>query len=1271
MNLFYALLPITIFLSPLGFVLIEKESVFRISDQRDNVLLASTSSMSATQELVFILIVSALVFSLFGFTLISGLKLANGHKLNIVFHTHIRVVLPLVCLTATLPIVSILSSQAVYITFTALTTSDYVGLIPVVGFIIPTMVITLVMSGSLIMCFFDVDVLRPTWLSATNAGPMTIVTGCLVTTIVIHNLPSSLGGDSVLLQDMANAIGVLLMGAATVVVIVGQQFIKKTSNAILAFATCHMAGICLASRLHSINPAVMLGVNSLVCIGAFASSFWPVLITPVMKPFVRDVQRTHVDGTPGPALSAPPIADRLAAVSVRGIVRRIRRNKNKFERRTRHIPVALPGFAGVDQFAEDYHELATPDDCVFTQTLFHLFRYLLASHPRSVELHVTYALCVLKLKPANINFALKQCDRVIKDGDMGWRVDVSYAVYAVYRRRLDVLAGGAEAKERYERNRRLNVIRRATRELVESRRTFWGSVLDDQCRSLSTARLGRLVGLISEEARLSNTARKNFSVLLPKATPKVLREYSAFVSGVLGKEADAQPYLALADDMETSGRGHGAVQSAPVPAADEGKGFMLGLIKTRTELQCLVGIAVMLLLFVGLVGIVYLLTTFLLGRLHWIFYAFGAMRLSAFIAHLGAMQVLLVRDPRLLMSLPLMMTPIMPLAMYSGSDESIRAALDSFGSTYPLLSATNLDTNKKIQDFLATQPTGLAADVNIDMGYPSTDTVMHTVIMFITSHMEYLEENKLDTGDGHGLPYTTVVEHFFATTNALARENIHAIANDPDPSEFFVLGPDPTANMREIQEIRMLAGIVEEYITKAFKKAFLANTDFPQQTVSATLAGMLVYGAGLFVLMFGVFMIPVLRDATKSIALFRMCFTLPPDVLGVLAGRRPRRASQSSERRASLIPVDTGPDDELVDAASMARATTLEWDSSDEDEACPAADVKATRYWRQTQFRLVLARMATLAPKTAMATCVIIATVVGLMLVIMYQVLNIGRDVTSGYMIYNTMVFSMSWMAKMSDKWATELDPAADSTEITAQCVKVLDRIDEGLTWLESGSLEIEDKWLPAPSNELGVWLRQVTRDVLPGEWSAGTSQDQIISLLFDKSCPLKTLIPNQCSGDTLSGSMDPETEGVMSSGLVGALSYYTVLMRMVMTHPRGTVTGDVLPLYIMVISDMLLQSIVPYSLSIVNLIRDRFLSSITLVGNLALLAVGVMVAELAAAYWFIIRADATAVLHQHQQLLLSLDFVYYSQARKLPNATRKELRALRPRQTDDEWIEE
>ncbi len=1218
---------------------------------------------STAMTIARVLLASLITCGYIVVTEVFAIKIHSGHAAGGIIKAWFCVVLPTLSTVAVGPTLAFILCDTAHFVSSTNSTVD-IALISV--YCIMCVAVAAVASFIPNIYLYSPGVARPRPTTATHSAITQLQSAFLLLLVPVAISPVALAVISVHPAVSATicSIGLTIIGLAHAI---HQQYTMVTSNAVLAGVAGLSAALTLFIR--GFSPIALLYALIFPPVLVIIAC-WPLLAPLLLRNFIAEVQAA------APSVSVTPprlIPSFVLDVLLRRQIHAVTAAKDATTASTKRLPVALPGFNGLDQFGPPPHELVAPEDQGPTDRLFALFQHVLAHHRRSMRLHLTFGLAMLTVRPASIEYGLQILEEVTNHSSTTRvMLDVHYSIFFIYKSKLDAMATGGHAGVRHERRRKVAATKKARLELLANRKALWTAVVDGK-HKMTTARLAKLMDLLDIDAGLAAEIQESFRSLLTQATPNVLREYSTYLTECLALEDRAEDYLVTADEMESAGRGNMTVAAAELPEDGTRDGSMFGgLIRGRTELRCLIGLIGAGALGVAILSCLYGMVTVMLPHLHWLFYGVAGLRLSTFEARIGASVYQKGNNPGLLLSQSVMPPYLIPCVLYGARPNEMQDVLGLFRNTIQLMADSEL-TNDKIIAWQATQEP-YSIDLNLGSEL-STETIMQVVTAAISGGVEAFNSMPVTVDLATGTRQTTLanaVVDFFSILDGIAADNL---LNIPPNATHVVPVVDSAVYANDLQQLMRSADSLEDAMVDIFRTMFMASTDFPLQIVAATLLALPVFCVALVGLMYCFFIQPLLRDTQTLVGMVQLAVALPDPVLADLTGKA--RGSDASSLPFPIQGAPASSDEDLTDAVTMQRwagtpvaggrprAGTFGDRTDNSDLSLTMADPTPTRLpqWRRMSWKIVLSKIALVGPRAVCWGGLAMGVLISVMAVIILQVFTIGRATTAGYMLYNTLIASVEVTSRAAETLLVAGDTGSYDPTLLSAFENAVTKFNQGKVWLMTTSPEVEADWIPQRSG-VSKLLNQVATTVTSPSWTGGPGEDALISILNNPSCPLIDMAPDVCAPYD-----DEDFQGLieMMTTMLSAFEYVLAAPATMWT------TGNMAQDYSGMMMNYVNQGVMPNLIRLIDIIRDRFDGTVSLAGNICLSGMAAIVCILAVTHIFLFRRQTVKVIRQKARLRHMLTTAYLLNRHRLPDKMAAKVRKVCDGRltVEDSWTEE
>ncbi len=1252
-------------LFPIFSILVDPTNSYRVPGGVNHFRSIDTLGLSTTNALISQLSLSGLGFTVIALLIFTAIRVTQGHSLGRPLRWAAYWLLPLTVSVIPVPIFFYLAHTVLYkIALFGDTWGIQDGL--TLFWAVPVSCLFISVAFALVTCNFHPSVVRPTVVSSIHSTTITAVMVAELACAILKQAPDALSRTWTISVPVMDALCMVICLAATIFIIVDQQYIRSLPTAVMATVMAHACGIFFMSTIGSamyIAPSIMGAV-------AFILAFWPIPASLLLKRF-----------TANPSTETLPrfIPSFVLDVLLRRHIHAVTAAKDATTAPLKHLPVALPGFSGLDQFGPPPHELVAPEDQGPTDRLFALFQHVLAHHRRSMRLHLTFGLAMLTVRPASIEYGLQLLATSAKISRTGLALDLNYSVFSIYKSRIAAMATGTNGAERHERHAKLVAVKKMRAELIQKRRQLWTAIADGRDH-LTTARLGKLLGLLAEDGRLSDSLERGFRGLLSQAWPSALREYACYLDDCLGLDAKADEYLAIADDIETVGRSSTGRPVAPISSSRR-TGF---LWRSRAELRCLIGIVLAGLVMMAVLGLISLLIITFLPRFQYQFQLMAMVRLTVFTDRVGALMYAKLGDPSFLLAQAPFPLAAMPALLMTAGKTQVLEAIGIFEAGIPLMAGA-ITNNTALLEFFALEA---SMEYSTASTAPfSLDTAMHTISTAFSPHHDTMSTSSVTIQAGPNSMeafFINVLQSFFSMQVGMAVDNVATITAAGAGPAFDGIIPSASYAF-ELSFLALAADVMEKELHALFDSMFIVATTTPLQVIIIAAIGFGVFGAMLALVMACFFVIPVIQDTRSLLTQLKIALDFPAELLADLSGRAHTSPDPTTEITDSVVlrNSDTETDD-MTDARTLHRQVSARSIAVAKDGDPPQAPTggqgfagcrdglrgarcraTAAARWRATDIRITLAKLARVVPISAGWWLVVACSMASVLITVTYMLFMMQRTTEDIAMVYNTMIAAMQASARAAEISLEVYETGeTPNMHLVTQMMESVEHLKEGQAWLLSSSDTIEDEWNPELTGIYGTleWLAHATT---ADTWTSGYKDADLIALLQSKACAIQDWAPELCPENVATDSIN--------GGLnVAIQTMLTALINMVTIDP--TTAKPVLLETMETALHTVTRGVVPYMMKLTAVLRDRQDTYISIGGLLALMSIMDMITILVAMHVFLFRRQTADSMRQKARLRAMLEAAYHAKKEGMPSDTRHALRKIINESVVDEmegWADE
>ncbi|KAG9391726.1 hypothetical protein J8273_6502 [Carpediemonas membranifera] len=1156
------------------------------------------------------------------------------------------------------------------------------ALIPVAISCVPLFVALLVLATVINnTCTIHIDTVDATLLSSTSSQSSAVIGVFILIAIIIHPLPTAGIGTFTVTRCISGAF--LIMAGFIAALL--QQYTLMVSNIIQA-TVYSFTGVVLIV-LPAFDAAPLSLLTLLVIPVIIVISLWPIAAYVYFYRTIAAVRASYTDGEDfGPTRHIPPVPRAptfILLVGLRTFIRAVSRavTKEMKEANLDHCPVALPGFVGSDQFETTAASTRTTacvravDSSPTVRSLFKVFQLLMAAKPHSSAVVLQYGVVANSLQPTSLPFVLRKIAELQHGGHVPMaRLDVGYVIFYLYKTNADACEGGKEARLRHARNRQLQELRRQLADFRTARRTLWTTIQAQSGRSLKMASVTKSLALMQEILALTTTMQANYRKHLVAATPNVIREYAAYVNTALGKSAEAQHLLGLAEDMEASGKGRSTVVVEPVKSIRlRRRRFMVN----KAELRSVVTIVLVALITIGMLFLFGASSYLIINRATHLLHGSGNVASAIWAAFFSAEQFIAGLSPVSIVGPALCDRILLAELTYSASPTAIanRIAQNKLADSFRTdLAGSNLELLLNMEAFVNNM--SWVPDVQFDL--LTADRVSHFIITLLTS---YLDDAALEVvTDYGGVTYASFnttaasfIDHFFFRVYHIADQGMSAA----------VLNPSSTAlNMSSYDDIMMMESpvFISQYADQAYESYKAIHDAIYDMAVEAPIIAMfqaiailVFFTIGLFVSVFGCFMLTMGRDISSFLAHVKLIYDLPPAVTTSMIGSRGNGSHGSTGTpvaQTKLADDELSDEDDIVDAETLQRIRMQpSVDNSDETETDDDPSCVLGKSSRAAYFKLVFDVMLQVIPLSLCWQFVLPVIVCLCLVVDTGLVLFAGVKSNDVYVLYEIDRRAISMTAHIYQMIRLEEESGAYNQEIRAAIAADIVELRAGLSFVTSSSTSVRE-WLPSLSSSHSTLsalfdaTRTLELDLLDSSWASGLHENELSSIISDTACRLDASAINACP--TSLGGLDSEIEAVITEGLGSALEYLTMQAAQLVIDTHGAYNYSTVEN----LKKAVWVGIHPYLRDCLELIMDEqaLLLSYSMYANGA--TVAVIVVLLLAMHWTLNHRSLLRLEKAHNAVLFQLQHVNDAFSVLLPPKTARAIRAILPKDAD-EWVDE
>ncbi|KAG9391260.1 hypothetical protein J8273_7534 [Carpediemonas membranifera] len=1179
--------------------------------------------------------------------------------------------------------------------FSSLLDGNPAAALPLLLGTLPAAAATTVFFACMNMCMIHTELLNISLLSASTSLGTLLSSVCNVIALVIRATSSTLSQN-----DTHWALGCYIAGLLIIlgalVLSVEQQYVRMASNCVYALVASMVGGAITLGNSPSIGQYVIFVAVPLVCV----ICFWPFLAAQAMFPFYKavaahsdaldDHMRVDPDphGDPSPA-GLPPFAGRVPhmptsvlAIGMRAYIARVHgviKHKIAAAKRARE-PVALPGFGGSDQFIAPEEQQQVVDRIIEStreqRVLFRMYQRALASRPNSSDLMVQYGLLVNALQPRHVTFALAMLDKLASAGALSyWRLDVGFVIYSLFQSSSDSFRGAAHAaaKERHARAKKLGEVRGSMATMLDARRALWAMVSQEHSKVISMAKLARMTKLFAQVYDLTHTIEKGFRDLLPAASPHVLREYASFVDRGLGRAAEAQTFLTMADELETSGRGRQSVFVEPVLTrkAVSNRRLVGGSIELRT----LAGTGALLLLLVGAIGAIYLVEVYSVERVVYVAHATSRLAAALNLVHIGALQFTRFEDIQLLTAGAFVahQSVMAPLYTLSKADVSSLLGVVSKVDVFATAQFTNsVDFFTKLATMMEAGDISFMPRSDMLSVY-SVDSLAHSLTSHMATYLRHIETTMVNDTVSNVTLITTMLSqlnNYIYASVSVVQGNADSLMTSPDPDGWT--GIMPVGSLSLLGSGVKLTDDVDavlDTMDELYEHVFYTARDFPMFASNVTAIAVLLLCAGMVYNVCFCFFLPVLMETSQALSLLKLVFAMPGCVIHAMAHSRDNRPdtpcsnAPATPSRLHDIEMD---DDALVDAETLQTNLALHEQSTVVRAAPTEEPDVGQKRWAAIRAGMVAGRLLALAPRTLAWVVAVGAVLVSVFAASSYSIETVAFFAQYNYVLSSIERTALKAYAVTYRLAAVEADTLVEQTDDRAALQAHIADLRRALGYLTLQG-DTEADWLPtsdpsmlAPLVEL---ITKFGRGLVAPTWSSNTNEDAIAAVLYESACRVHPDALAACPPE-LGGSADLPVG--TTDGLISSLSLYITRLNALIDYPVGAADFD----YLNTTGMVVMVGIEPCLREIGELMVEAQ-GELVIMAYASAIAAGVVVTVLVALMHFLhIRRVIWTTLRGRVDVLVQLDFVLNRHRASLGHGLLQQLKGLQSKEALDELVE-